>query len=85
MRAQTLEQRIEVLEARVAQLEGDGWLKLSVAASKLGISTDTLRRRIHHAIAHPTESPFLKGVHWRDTGNQYQIHLNNWEKAMLTA
>jgi hypothetical protein len=71
-----IEKKLKRLEERIEALEtpGENWQKLNKASQILGISTDTIRRRIKE------NSKFKKGIHWRKIGNAYQINVNTWTK-----
>jgi hypothetical protein len=83
----TVEKRLNALEKQVKSLsklvrsgatqKDDFWLKVMDAAHVLGVSPDTLRRRIREAQAEPEASPYKKGVHW-DGEKTYRINVSRW-------
>lgn len=86
-----IEKRLANLEKQVKSLsrlvrsgatqKEDLWLKVMDSAHVLGISPDTLRRKIREAQADPVMSPYKKGVHW-DGDKTYKINVSRWHTAI---
>lgn len=86
----TLEKRLTALERQVKTLskliksgiteKDDLWLKLTDAAHALGLSPDTLRRKIREAQGNP-ESPYKKGIHW-DGEKTYKVNVSRWNTVV---
>jgi hypothetical protein len=81
MQVKELIQRVEKLEARLNShpLFKKGWIKLSEAATILGMSERALRYQIE--LSEKQIAPYEEGIHWRRVGRgkRYQIHLERWE------
>jgi hypothetical protein len=86
----TIEKRLSALERKVKALntlirsgvaeKEDVWLKLSQAAHVLGVSPDTLRRKIRESQS-SAGSPYKKGIHW-DGDKTYKINVSKWHTAI---
>ena len=75
-----LQQQVETLSSEVAELKehsgGDGWMKVGLAAKRVGMTSSALRQRIHI-------KKFAEGIVWRrsDT-NQVIVNLAELQKVI---
>ncbi len=88
----TIEKRLSALERKVKTLNSlirsgvtekeDFWLKLSQASHVLGVSPDTLRRKIRESQADPANSLYKRGIHWDGTPKSYKVNVSKWHTAI---
>ena len=77
---QNIQQQVIELQAYLKQSTSTSWKSLSAASKVIGLSVDTLRRRIKAAEAGEI-SDLSKGKHYRFHGNRWEIDLrriNDW-------